>query len=118
MANANHKLPADNIRNRLIKAHVSTNPHYGKSPSKRSIDELFEAGVFFIDKPSGPTCHQIDAWIRDMLKTPKVGHAGTLDPLATGLLVICTGKMTKQINTYQGQVKEYTGTIVLGSTTP
>ncbi len=50
-----HQLPADNIRNRLIKAHVSTNPHYGKPPSKRSIDELFEAGVFFIDKPSGPS---------------------------------------------------------------
>ena len=47
-----------------------------------------------------------------------MGHAGTLDPLASGLLVICTGKMTKQIDTFQGQIKEYTGTIVLGSTTP
>jgi tRNA pseudouridine55 synthase len=52
------------------------------------------------------------------IKKIKVGHAGTLDPLATGLLIICTGKMTKQINTYQGQDKEYTGTFVLGSTTP
>ena len=51
-------------------------------------------------------------------KKIKVGHAGTLDPLATGLLVICTGKMTKQINTFQGQEKEYTGTFVLGGTTP
>ena len=51
-------------------------------------------------------------------KKIKVGHAGTLDPLATGLLVICTGKMTKQIDTFQGQIKEYTGTLVLGSTTP
>src|SRR5690606_17034212 len=48
----------------------------------------------------------------------KVGHAGTLDPLATGLLIICTGKMTKQIDTFQGQIKEYTGTLVLGGTTP
>ena len=52
------------------------------------------------------------------IKNIKVGHAGTLDPLATGLLIICTGKMTKQIDTFQGQIKEYTGTFVLGSTTP
>ena len=52
------------------------------------------------------------------IKKIKVGHAGTLDPLATGLLVICTGKMTKQINEFQAQIKEYTGTITLGSTTP
>jgi tRNA pseudouridine55 synthase len=52
------------------------------------------------------------------LKKIKVGHAGTLDPLATGLLIICTGKMTKQIDTFQGQIKTYTGTFVLGSTTP
>ena len=51
-------------------------------------------------------------------KKIKVGHAGTLDPLATGLLIICTGKMTKQIDTFQGQIKTYTGTFVLGSTTP
>jgi tRNA pseudouridine55 synthase len=48
----------------------------------------------------------------------KVGHAGTLDPLATGLLIICTGKMTKQIDTFQAQEKEYTGTMILGATTP
>jgi tRNA pseudouridine55 synthase len=52
------------------------------------------------------------------IKKIKVGHAGTLDPLATGLLVICTGKMTKQIDTFQGQIKTYTGTFTLGSTTP
>ena len=52
------------------------------------------------------------------IKKIKVGHAGTLDPLATGLLIICTGKKTKQINEYQGQVKEYTGSITLGATTP
>ena len=52
------------------------------------------------------------------IKKIKVGHAGTLDPLATGLLIICTGKKTKQIEQYQAQVKTYTGTLVLGSTTP
>jgi len=56
--------------------------------------------------------------IRDFAKTKKVGHAGTLDPLATGLLIICTGKFTKKINEYMAQEKEYTGTITLGASTP
>lgn len=58
--------------------------------------------------------------IRNSLKAKKlkVGHAGTLDPLATGLLIICTGKLTKQIDSFQAEEKEYTGTMVLGSTTP
>src|SRR5436190_10297948 len=49
---------------------------------------------------------------------PKVGHAGTLDPLATGLLIICTGKKTREINTFMGMEKEYTGTFMIGATTP
>jgi tRNA pseudouridine55 synthase len=56
--------------------------------------------------------------IRRACKIKKIGHAGTLDPLATGLLILCTGKMTKQIDNYQAQEKEYTGTLVLGKTTP
>ncbi|MFD2551204.1 tRNA pseudouridine(55) synthase TruB [Bizionia sediminis] len=87
--------------------------------------EDFQTGqVLLIDKPLHWTSFQAVNKLRWEIKHAlnikkiKVGHAGTLDPLATGLLVICTGKMTKQINTYQGQDKEYTGTIVLGSTTP
>jgi len=56
--------------------------------------------------------------LRYHLKVKKIGHAGTLDPLATGLLILCTGKMTKQIEKYQAQEKEYTGTITIGQTTP
>jgi tRNA pseudouridine55 synthase len=56
--------------------------------------------------------------LRYKLKNKKIGHAGTLDPLATGLLVICTGKMTKRIEEFQGQEKEYTGKFVIGQTTP
>jgi tRNA pseudouridine55 synthase len=55
---------------------------------------------------------------RNLVRTKKVGHAGTLDPLATGLLIVCTGKFTKKINEYMAQEKEYTGTITLGATTP
>ncbi|HKP32191.1 MAG TPA: tRNA pseudouridine(55) synthase TruB, partial [Chitinophagaceae bacterium] len=56
--------------------------------------------------------------IRNLIRTKKVGHAGTLDPLATGLLIVCTGKFTKRINEFMAKEKEYTGTITLGSTTP
>ena len=87
--------------------------------------EDYQAGqVLLIDKPLNWTSFQVVNKLRweirqaFNIKKIKVGHAGTLDPLATGLLVICTGKMTKQIDTFQGQIKEYTGTIVLGSTTP
>lgn len=87
-------------------------------------EQFLEGHVLLIDKPLHWTSFQVVnklRWeIRNAfnIKKIKVGHAGTLDPLATGLLIICTGKMTKQINTFQAQIKEYTGTIVLGSTTP
>ena len=87
--------------------------------------EDFQNGkILLIDKPLQWTSFQAVNKLRweirqaFNIKKIKVGHAGTLDPLATGLLIICTGKMTKQINTFQGQDKEYTGTFVLGSTTP
>ncbi|MFX7090762.1 tRNA pseudouridine(55) synthase TruB, partial [Acinetobacter baumannii] len=56
--------------------------------------------------------------IRNLTKVIKVGHAGTLDPLATGLLIVCTGKFTKKINEYMGMPKTYTGTFTIGATTP
>ncbi|WP_303318881.1 tRNA pseudouridine(55) synthase TruB [Flavivirga abyssicola] len=87
-------------------------------------EDYLSGQVLLIDKPLNWTSFQVVNKLRWEIrqafdiKKIKVGHAGTLDPLATGLLVICTGKMTKQIDTFQGQVKEYTGTMVLGSTTP
>jgi len=80
--------------------------------------------VLLIDKPLGWTSFQVVNKVRWLIrqgfdiKKIKVGHAGTLDPLASGLLILCTGKFTKQIETYQAQHKEYTGTITLGATTP
>ena len=88
-------------------------------------EEAYKNGqVLLIDKPLTWTSFQVvnklrwEIRQRFNIKKIKVGHAGTLDPLATGLLIICTGKQTKQIDTYQGQVKEYTGTFTLGGTTP
>jgi tRNA pseudouridine55 synthase len=80
---------------------------------------IFEQGqVLFINKPLYWTSFDAVKKIRNLVRTKKVGHAGTLDPLATGLLIICTGKFTKKINEYMAQEKEYTGTITLGATTP
>ena len=73
--------------------------------------------VFLVNKPYGWTSFDVVRKIRNALGIKKVGHAGTLDPLATGLLIICAGKMTKSIDSYQAQEKEYTGTFVLGKTT-
>jgi len=73
--------------------------------------------VFLVNKPYQWTSFDAVRKIRNALGIKKVGHAGTLDPLATGLLIICAGKMTKSIDSFQAQEKEYTGTFVLGKTT-
>lgn len=74
--------------------------------------------VILIDKPLNWTSFGVVKKLRWACKFKKIGHAGTLDPLATGLLILCTGKKTKEIDSYQAQEKEYTGTLVLGRTTP
>ena len=89
-----------------------------------TVEDFLNGQVLLIDKPLEWTSFQAVNKIRWHIKKKfglkkiKVGHAGTLDPLATGLLIICTGKETKNIATYQGLKKEYTGTFTLGSTTP
>lgn len=74
--------------------------------------------VILIDKPMQWTSFDVVNKLRGKLKIKKIGHAGTLDPLATGLLILCTGKMTKRIDEFQAQEKEYTGNFVIGQTTP
>ena len=85
-----------------------------------TIDEFAEGQLLLVNKPYNWTSFDVIGKIRNSFKPLKlkVGHAGTLDPLATGLLIICTGKMTKLIDTFQAQEKEYTGTMILGATTP
>ncbi len=89
-----------------------------------TLDDYQNGQVLLIDKPLEWTSFQVVNKLRwhirkrFNIKKIKVGHAGTLDPLATGLLIICTGKFTKKIEGYQGQIKEYTGEITLGATTP
>lgn len=89
-----------------------------------NAQDFLNGQVILIDKPLHWTSFQVVNKLRWAirrqfnLKKIKVGHAGTLDPLASGLLIICTGKMTKQIETFQGQNKEYIAEITLGATTP
>ncbi len=94
-------------------------------PLEDYTEEELKAGtVFLVDKPLEWTSFQVVNKLRWVIrkthniKKIKVGHAGTLDPLATGLLIICVGKKTKEIELYQGKEKEYTGTITVGGTTP
>lgn len=82
------------------------------------VNPFQEGKVLLIDKPLEWTSFGVVSKIRNLIRIKKVGHAGTLDPLATGLLIVCTGKFTKRINEFMAQEKEYTGTFTLGATTP
>src|SRR5688500_837892 len=84
----------------------------------KPVNSFEEGQVLLVDKPLEWTSFDVVRKIRNLIRIKKVGHAGTLDPLATGLLILCTGRFTKKINEYMAQEKEYTGTIVLGATTP
>ena len=75
-------------------------------------------GILVLNKPTGVTSRKVVDQVARLLPRAKVGHAGTLDPLATGLLILCTGKYTKKINDYMAQEKEYTGMVTLGAVTP
>ena len=108
--------------------HIAQQEGGDAAPQRQSLPQVqisedvklsFETGqVILVDKPLHWTSFDVVRKIRSTLKIKKVGHAGTLDPLATGLLIVCTGKFTKKINEYMAQVKEYTGTFTLGATTP
>jgi tRNA pseudouridine55 synthase len=98
--------------------YIKTNTLDTALPTNKEFD--FAAGeLLLVNKPYEWTSFDVVGKLRNSFKPLKlkVGHAGTLDPLATGLLIICTGKMTKQIDTFQAEEKEYTGTMILGATT-
>lgn len=83
-----------------------------------ALQPYLEGKTILIDKPLDWTSFDVVRKIRNITRIVKVGHAGTLDPLASGLLIVCTGKFTKKINEYMGMEKEYTGTFTLGAITP
>ena len=95
----------------------STNPKYGKKPEDRSIDELLSSGFILLDKTFGPTSHQVAAWARDMLRLEKLGHGGTLDPFASGVLILGTEKDTKKLSSITNSDKSYIAELQLGKLT-
>lgn len=89
-----------------------------QKPIHPAMQSYLDGQVILLNKPLRWTSFDAVKKIRILTGVSKVGHAGTLDPLATGLLIICTGAFTKKINTYMAQEKEYTGSFTLGATTP
>ena len=91
-----------------------TNPKFGSVPSERSLDELLGSGILLVKKPRGPTSHQLTAWIRNILGISKIGHGGTLDPMATGLLTILCGRATRLTDIILKGDKRYISIIRFG----
>ena len=87
-------------------------------PIHEALTPYLEGKVLLLNKPLHWTSFDVVKKIRILTGISKIGHAGTLDPLATGLLIVCTGKYTKKINEYMGMEKEYTGSFTLGAVTP
>jgi len=113
MNDKKHVLSSDKKRRRIVKVKSKTNLNYGKSPDEYSVSELLNCGIINLDKPSGPTSHQIDSWIKEILTQEKVGHGGTLDPNATGVLPIAVGDATKALQALLSADKEYIGVMKL-----
>jgi H/ACA ribonucleoprotein complex subunit 4 len=100
-------LPAERPRKRLIRIQSTTDPKHGKKPEDRTIDEVLAAGVVPLDKPSGPSSHQVAAWLRNALEIDGVGHGGTLDPNVTGVLPVTINGATKVVQALLSSGKEY-----------
>ncbi len=94
-------------RKAFTKKKAETSPKFGKVPEERSAEELLESGIVVIDKPSGPTSHQVSAYVKQILSQTKTGHSGTLDPKVTGVLPIAIGRGTRVVESLLSAGKEY-----------
>ena len=103
----NHSLPADKKRNLLVKAEDQTDYKFGKKPEERTLEEHINYGIINLDKPSGPTSHEVAAWVRKILGVKKTGHGGTLDPKVTGILPVAIQAGTKILQSLLLAGKEY-----------
>jgi H/ACA ribonucleoprotein complex subunit 4 len=113
MVRKNQGLPAEKNRSRLVKIQAITNPHYGMKPSDRNLKDLLAECLILLDKPAGPTCHQIDSWVKKILTNDKVGHAGTLGPGVTGVLPLGIGRATRALPVLTTAGKEYVAVMKL-----
>jgi H/ACA ribonucleoprotein complex subunit 4 len=107
MSEKNTMLPSLKPRKRLIKTSATTNAHYGKAPAKRTVRELLNNGFINLDKPAGPTSHQVVAWVKEILDVEKAGHGGTLDPAVTGVLPTGLGDAARALQVILVAGKEY-----------
>lgn len=94
-------------RDILIRKDAETNPSYGSNPEKRNIKELINYGVINVNKPSGPTSHQVSDYVKRILHIQKAGHSGSLDPKVTGVLPVALGKATRVVDVLLKTGKEY-----------
>jgi H/ACA ribonucleoprotein complex subunit 4 len=95
-----------------------TTSKFGENPADRDIKDLLNAGLILLDKPAGPTSHQVAAWVKDILGIEKAGHGGTLDPKVTGLLPITLGRATNAVRTLLLGDKEYVGVMKFHADVP
>ena len=93
---------------------AETSPSHGCKPEDRSIDQLLESGFILLDKAPGPSSHQVSAWARDMMGLEKLGHGGTLDPFATGVLPLLAGKAMRLTGRILTHDKSYLAVLKLG----
>jgi len=101
------KLPSDVKREVLVRAQDMTDPSHGCEPSKRPIREYLRLGIINLDKPVGPTSHEITAWVKRVLEVRRAGHGGTLDPKVSGILPTALEDATKMVQTLLPAGKEY-----------
>jgi len=113
MENFEFKLPSDEPEQLIIKSQDKSSQDYGCDPNKRDIESLFQYGVINLDKPSGPTSHEVVSWVRKVLGIVNAGHGGTLDPKVTGILPCALGKATRVLSALLSAGKEYVGVMKL-----
>jgi len=100
-------LPWENFtRTILLRKHAKTDPKFGCDPNKRPIPQLIEYGIINLNKPAGPTSHQVSAYVQKILNIKKSGHSGTLDPKVYGVLPVALGKGTRVVQTLLSAGKE------------
>ncbi len=100
-------LPSEKKREILVKSEDLTDDRFGRRPAERSIQEYIQKGVINLDKPAGPTSHEVTSWVKKILDIDKAGHSGTLDPNVTGLLPVMLGEATKAVDALLTAGKEY-----------
>ncbi len=111
-------LPSEKKRETLVKSEDTTDWKFGKKPNERSLEEYIRKGVINLDKPAGPTSHEVTSWVKKILNLDKAGHSGTLDPNVTGLLPVMLGEATRAVDALLTAGKEYVCLMKLHTAVP